>query len=131
MKQLQHEIAHAVLHEGCNGRMAEGAIGLARHAGEIAIGDRVPDERTDHLDRDFRIGPAGEPRDGLGIEPRPSRGHVEATVAGKPRKRGLDKAERRGFPPGGDVAHGALGSDRGCAALRRASHPPTADRITY
>src|SRR5262249_59951682 len=55
--------------------------------------------------RPFRVGWAGKAGDRVRIEPRPGRGHVEAAVAGKPCQRRLDKTERRGLAPGGDVAH--------------------------
>ena len=41
-------------------RMAEGAIGLARDAREIGVGNAVARERADHLDRDLGIGAAGK-----------------------------------------------------------------------
>ena len=83
--------------------MAERAVGLARHAGEIGLADRVADERPDHLDRDFGIGPAGKAGDRLRLEPRPGFRHIEAAVAGKAREHGLGEAERRGLAPGRDV----------------------------
>ena len=65
--------------------MAERAVGLARHAGEVGLGDRIADKRADHLDGDLGIGPAGESGD---RPPASSRGqasrHVEAAVAGEP-----------------------------------------------
>ena len=106
MKQFEDEIAHPELDQRGNRWMAELAIGLARHAGKVVFGNGVTDERTDNLDRDFRIGPAGKARDRVGIELRPGRGNVEATVARKPRQGRLDEAERRGLTPGGDIAHG-------------------------
>ena len=42
VKQLEHEQAGAELHERHGRRMAEGAIGLARHAGEIGLGMASP-----------------------------------------------------------------------------------------
>ena len=106
VKQLEHEIARPELHQRRDRRMAEIAVGLARHAGEVVVGDGVADERTDDLDRDLRIGPAGKARDRVGVEPRPGLRHVEAAVAGKPGEHHLDETERRGLAPGGDIAHG-------------------------
>ena len=84
--------------------MAERAVGLASpccdsSASEIAVAD----ERPDHLDRDLGIGPSGEARDGLRRQPRPGFGHIESAVAGEPRERDVDEAERRGFAAGRDV----------------------------
>jgi hypothetical protein len=91
--------------------VAEPAISLARHAGEVGLGDGIADERTDDFHRHFGIGPAGKTSDRLRIEARPSRGHVKAPVAGKPCQHRVDKTERRGLAPGGDVTH--VGSVRG------------------
>ena len=49
-----------------HGRMAERRVGLIGHAAEISVGNFLADERPDHLDRDFPIGPAKKARDGLG-----------------------------------------------------------------
>ncbi len=105
VKQLEDESVGADLPERRHGRMTERPIGLARHAGEIGVRDRAADERTHDLDRDLRIGPAGEARDRLAIELRPGFRHIEAAVAGEARERDVDKAEWRGFAPGRDVAH--------------------------
>src|SRR5262249_29834076 len=105
MKQFEYEIAHAKLHQWSDRRMAEPAIGLARHAGEVAIRDGVADEGTDDLHRHFRIRASGKDGDRVRIEPRPRRGQVEAAVAVKSCQRRLDKTERRGLAPGGNVAH--------------------------
>jgi hypothetical protein len=82
MKQLKYEIAHTELYQWSDRRMAKPAIGLARHAGEVALGDGVADERTNDLHRYLSIGSAGKAGDRLRIEPRPSRGHVEPAVTG-------------------------------------------------
>ena len=74
----------AELDERRGGRMAEGAVGLARHAREIGFGNARADERPDHLDGDFGVRLAGKAGDGLGIERGPGLGHVKAAVAGKP-----------------------------------------------
>ncbi len=71
MKQLEQEFVDAELHERSNGRMAEIAVGLARHAGEIVLRDGIADKRTDQLDGDFRIGPAGEAGNDITLELRP------------------------------------------------------------
>src|SRR5262245_52682489 len=85
--------------------MAKPAVRLPRHAGEVAFRDGVADEGANDLHRHFRVWSAGKAGDRVRIEPRPGRGHVEAAVAGKPCQRRLDKTERRGLAPGGDVAH--------------------------
>ncbi len=105
MEQLEHEIAGAVLHQRRDRRVAEIVVGLARQAREIVLRHGVADEWTDHFDGDFGIGPAGEAGDGLRIEPRPGFRHIEAAVTGKAREHDLQKAERRGFAAGGNVAH--------------------------
>ena len=75
MKQLQHEIARPELHQRGDRRMAEIAVGFARHAGEVVIGNGIADEGADDLDRDLGIGPAGEARD----RPASSRGQAAGT----------------------------------------------------
>jgi hypothetical protein len=127
VKQFKDEIAHAELHEWSDRRMMKPAISLARHAGEIGVGDGIADKRPDDLHRDFGIRPAGKTGDGLGIEPRPSSGHVKAAVAGKPCQHRLSKTERRGLASGGKVMHAPRapfrGQDRRCARrLRPGGH---------
>ena len=85
--------------------MAERAVGLAHHAGEIGLADGIVDKAPDDVDGDLRIGPAGKAANGLGVEPRPGVGHIEAAVAGKAREHRLGKAEWRGLAPGRDVYH--------------------------
>jgi hypothetical protein len=87
--------------------MAESVIGLARHAREIGLGDGVSDEGPDHFHRHFGIRPAGKGGDFLRAQLRPGFRHIEAAVAGETREHDLDKAERRGLAPGGNVAHDA------------------------
>jgi hypothetical protein len=99
VEQLQHEQAGAELGERRHRRMAEGAIGLARHAGEIGLGQTAADKGTDHLDRDFGVWLAGKARNGGGIERRPGFGHVKAAVAGEPGQHNLDEIEGRGLAP--------------------------------
>ena len=67
-----------------HGGMAEGGVGLIRHAAEIGLGEFAGDKRPDHLDRHFPIRPAEEAGDGVGRKLWPAFGHVEAAVAGKP-----------------------------------------------
>ncbi len=105
VEQLERELVHAELHQRRHGGMAESAIGLARHAGEVGLGDRIAGKAADHLDGDFGIGPAGESADRLRLEPRPGLGHVEAAVAGQAREHHLGEAERGGLSPGRDVLH--------------------------
>ena len=100
VEQLQHEQAGAELHQRRGGRMAEGAVGLLRHAREIGLRDAVADEGPDHLDRDLGIGPAGKAGDGLGIELGPRLRHIKPAVAGQAREHDLDKIERGGLAPG-------------------------------
>ena len=82
MKQFKYEIAHPELDQRRDRRMAKPAVSLARHAGEVAFGDGIADERADDLHGHFGVRPSSKSGDRVGIEPRPSRGHVEATVAG-------------------------------------------------
>ena len=85
--------------------MAESAVGFARHAGEVALRDSAADEGANDFHRYFRVRPAGKAGDRVRIEPRPGCRHVETTVAGKSCQRRLDKTERRGLAPGGNVSH--------------------------
>ncbi len=65
VKQLQHELIGTDLVERHHGGMAERGIGLVGHAAEIGVRDFAADKRADHIDRDFPIGPAEKPGDGL------------------------------------------------------------------
>ena len=77
VKQLEHEQAWTLsCDERRDGRMAEGAVGLARHAGEIGLGNGVADEGPDHLDRDLGVRLAGKAGDRLAAS---SVGHVSGT----------------------------------------------------
>ncbi len=100
VEQLEHEQARGQLRERRGRRMAEGAVGLLRHAGEIGFRDAGADEGLDHLDRDFGIGLAGKTGDRLGAERGPRLGHIKAAVAGKPGQHDLDKIECGGLAPG-------------------------------
>ena len=100
VKQLEHEQARPELGERRDRRMAEGAVGLARHAGEIGLRDAIADEGADHLDRDFGVRLAGKAGDRFGRRaPGHDSGHVEAAVARQSREHHLDKIERRGLAP--------------------------------
>ena len=99
VEQFEHEQAGAELHQRRGGRMAEGAVGLLRHAREIGLRDAVADEGPDHLDRDLGIGPAGKAGDRHGTKRRPGFRHVQAAVAGQPGEHDLDEIEHRGFAP--------------------------------
>ena len=66
VKQLQQELIGTGLVERNHGGMAERGVGLIGHAAEIGVGDFAADERADHLDRDFPIGPAEQAGDGFG-----------------------------------------------------------------
>ena len=56
--------------------MAERAVGLARHAGEIGFGIDAADEGLDHLDRDLGVGLAGKAGDRVVHDRGPCLGHV-------------------------------------------------------
>ena len=58
-----------------DGRMAERAVGVVRHAREIGVGDRAADERAHDLAGDLGIRAAGQRRDLLGEK----RGHESGT----------------------------------------------------
>ena len=65
MKQLERERAGAELGQRRDRGMAERAVSLAHHAGEVGLGDGVADEMADDLDGDLGIGAAGESGDRL------------------------------------------------------------------
>ncbi len=112
MEQLERKGIDAELGQRRHRRVAEIAVGLACHAGEVGFGDGTVSETLDHLDGDFGIGPAGEAEDGITIELRPGFRHVEAAVAGEPREHGVGKAERRGLASGRDMAQSSLPDPR-------------------
>src|SRR5262249_22960783 len=119
VEEFEDEGVGADLRERRHGRMAEGVVRLARHAGEVAVCDRAGRKTAHDLDRDLGIGPAGEARDRLAVEPWPGLRHIEATVAREPGGRDVEKAEWRGLARGGDVAHGFRPGRRRTAAARR------------
>src|SRR5262249_3461542 len=106
MEQFKQEVVRRVLGERRYCWMAERAIGLAGHAGEVVLRNGVTDKRPDHIDRDLGIGPPGEAHDRLAVELRPRLRHIETTVAGQTREQHVDEAERRSLATGGNVTHG-------------------------
>ena len=60
VEQLGQEAVRPVLDQWHHGRVAERAVGFARHAGEVGVGERVADERAEDLDGDLGVGPAGQ-----------------------------------------------------------------------
>ena len=105
VEQLKQEGARAELGERRHRRMPERAVGLAREPRQIRLGDRVANERANHLDRHLGVGPAGKTGNALRRKPGPGFRHIESAVAGEARKRDIHEAERRGFAAGGDVPH--------------------------
>ena len=79
--------------------MTEPAIGLARHACEIRIGNAASDKGADHVDCDFGVRLAGEGCDCLAVERRPGLRNIESAVAGETREHHLDKIKRGGLAP--------------------------------
>ena len=103
VKELERKRIHPELRQRDHRRMAEGAVGLACHAGEIGVGDRITGEQPDHLQRHLGIGPAGEAGYGAGIDLRPGVRHIKSAVAGEAREHDFGEAERGGFTPCGHV----------------------------
>ena len=66
VKQLQHEGAGRKLRQRCDRRMAEGAVGIMRHAREIHVGNGATDKRSHHLAGSLRVSAPGQPGDLLG-----------------------------------------------------------------
>jgi hypothetical protein len=130
VKQLEDEIIHPELRERGNRRVAEAAIGFSCEAGEVMLRNGVSDERSDDVGRDFRVGPPSKAGDRLDIEPRPSRGDIQAAVAGKSCQRDLDKAKRRGLTSGGDIEHEPAAPNEAMLPSRRALFAPPSDHIT-
>ena len=103
VKQLERECVGAELAQRRDRGMAERAVGLACHAGEIGFADRISGETPDDLAGDFGVGAAGKPGDRRRFEPRPGLGHIEPAVAGEAREHGFGETERGGFAPGRNV----------------------------
>src|SRR5262249_57037453 len=80
---------------GGGGGSRRGRAGRSRPAGK----------GRDDLDRNLRVGAAGETRDRRGIEARPSVRDIKAAIAGKPVEHGFGKAERGRFASGRDILH--------------------------
>ena len=100
MKQFERKGIDAKLRQRRYRGMAEGAIGFARHAGEVGLADRIGGKKPDHLDGDFGIRAAGKAEDGRRFEPRPGLGHIKAAVAGKACEHRFGKLKCRGLAPG-------------------------------
>src|SRR5262249_16242607 len=105
VKKLQYEKVGVELNERGHRRVPKIAIGLTRHTREVGVPDSISDEGTDHLDRDLRIRFPGKALHRCATESRPMVWHVETPVAGKAREHHIDKIERGGLTPGGDVTH--------------------------
>ena len=103
MEQLEQELVRPDLVERHHGGMAEGGVGLVRHAAELGVRNLAADERTHHVDRDFPIGPAEEACDVLRRKLRPGFGHVEAAVPGKPGQHHVAEAQNGGFASGRNI----------------------------
>ena len=112
VEQLERKRIDAELGQRRDRRMAEIAVGLARHAGEVGLADGILGETPDHLDGDFGIGSAGEAEDGLAVEPRPGFRHVEAAIAREAREHHVGEAEQWGLASGGDMAQSSLPGPR-------------------
>jgi hypothetical protein len=80
-----------------NRRDAEMAVGLARHAGEVVVGNGVTDERADDLDGDFRIGPAGKAAIVVRVE-------LRQAAARRGRRRGASPANVASAKPSGGAS---------------------------
>ena len=104
VKQLQHKGAGRDLRKRRNGRVAERAVGVVRHAGEFRVRNGAADEGAHDLAGDFGVGLAGQRRNLRGGKNRPGLRHIEAAVAGEPGQSHIDEAERGGFASGGNVA---------------------------
>src|ERR1700752_4384255 len=85
--------------------MAEGAVGVMRHARNVGVRNGSTDERTHDLAGDLRVRAPGETGNPLGRKLRPRLRHVEAAGAGKSRERRVNEAESGGFASQGNVAH--------------------------
>src|SRR6188508_1367076 len=85
--------------------MTERAVSIVHHAREIGLRDGAADELAHDLAGGLRIGPSGKPGDVCAGELRPGLGDIEAAVAGEPRERHVNEAERGGFASRGNVAH--------------------------
>ncbi|MGY3107652.1 hypothetical protein ACVWW7_004279 [Bradyrhizobium sp. LM6.9] len=103
MEQLQHELVRRHLAQRHHRRMAEGGVGLVRHATEFGIRYLAANKGADHLDCDLPIGTTEEAGDGLSRELRPDGRHIQAAVAGKPGQHHVAEAEFGGLAPGRDI----------------------------
>ena len=87
------------------GRMGEGGVGLGADVVDGLASQFVAGEARQDLGGDLGVGTAGEGGDLFGGELRPLFRHVEPAVGGEARQHRVDKADRRGAPPCGDVPH--------------------------
>src|SRR5690606_16482407 len=83
VEQLGDPLPVVDLHEGDDGVVAERAVGVGAHGGDVGGGDVVADERLDHGGGD--LGVARARVEALGRRQLGPRGrHVEAAVGGEP-----------------------------------------------
>src|SRR5262249_57262301 len=103
VEKFEQKGVDAELAQRRHGRMAKIAIGLAGKPREIAGRNRPAGKGPDDLDRNLRIGAAGETRDRRGIEARPSVRDIKAAIAAKAVEHGFGKAERGRLASGRDI----------------------------
>ena len=99
VKEFEHEQIGVELHERRGRRVAERAIGLARHARKIGLGDGLADKRLEHFDRDFGVRAAGKTCNHVRRKLRPRFRHIKPAVAGQACEHHLDKIERGALAP--------------------------------
>src|SRR5262249_28688344 len=93
-------------------RVAEGAVGIARHAGEFARVERARDVGRQDLANRLGIGPPGQGGDPVRRKKGPGFRHIEPAVTGQTGKRHIDEAERGCLASGRNVPHGSDPSGR-------------------
>jgi hypothetical protein len=105
VEQLKHVPVFGKTGERSHRRVAEAGVSPPAHVGEPAIGDLATDERSDDLERDFRIRFPGQGGDLLARKPGPGRRNVQAAVASQARHQYIAETKRRRQPARTDVLH--------------------------
>ena len=105
VEEFEQEEIVGELRQRRDRRVAERAVGVRDHRRQVFARNGVADEGGDDRLGGFRIGAAGEPRDGGRVKLRISFRQVEPAIGRKPGQRRLGEIQRGRFAAGGNVAH--------------------------
>ena len=105
VEKLQQEMIGADLHQRRAGGVAETAVGARDDALQFGIRETLANEGPHDAKCDIFIGQPGEGGDIGCAHRRDGFGQIQPAVAGEPGQHGLFKAQYRGLPASGMIAH--------------------------